>query len=60
MNLFDFHAEDGSLQASPQFWIFVVATVPLTMLTVGGWYLYTTRHTKKRQARSLALAAERA
>ena len=56
MNLFDFHAEDGSLRASPQFWIFVVTTVPLTMLTVGGWYLYTSRHSNKRQARSAEMA----
>ncbi|KAI8933033.1 hypothetical protein NX059_009682 [Plenodomus lindquistii] len=46
MNLFDFKSEDGSLQASPQFWIFVAATVPLTMLTVGGWYLYKMRQDK--------------
>jgi hypothetical protein len=53
MNLFDFGEEDGSLQASPQFWIFVVTTVPLTMLTVGAWYLYKTRHSKIRKARSI-------
>ncbi|KAI4948625.1 hypothetical protein J4E86_007973 [Alternaria arbusti] len=56
MNLFDFKGEDGSLQASPQFWIFVVTTVPLTMLTVGAWYLYKTRHNKIRKAKSIAEA----
>jgi hypothetical protein len=54
MNLFDFNGEDGSLQASPQFWIFVVTAVPLTMLTVGAWYLYKTRHNKLRKAGSIA------
>ncbi|KAI4641902.1 uncharacterized protein J4E78_010332 [Alternaria triticimaculans] len=56
MNLFDFKGEDGSLQASPQFWIFVITTVPLTMLTVGAWYLYKTRHNKIRKAKSIAEA----
>jgi hypothetical protein len=51
MNLFDFKSEDGSLQASPQFWIFIVTTVPLTMLTVGGWYLYKMKQDKKKQAK---------
>ncbi|OAG25013.1 hypothetical protein CC77DRAFT_297181 [Alternaria alternata] len=54
MNLFDFKSEDGSLRASPQFWIFIVTTVPLTMLTVGAWYLYKTRHNKLRKAKSIA------
>jgi hypothetical protein len=51
MNLFEFKSEDGSLQASPQFWIFLVTTVPLTMLTVGGWYLYKMRQDKIKQAK---------
>jgi len=55
MNLFDFKSEDGSLRASPQFWIFVATTVPLTMLTVGTWYLYKTRHSEKmKKAKSIA------
>ncbi|RYO54920.1 hypothetical protein AA0116_g9310 [Alternaria tenuissima] len=54
MNVFDFKSEDGSLRASPQFWIYVVTTVPLTMLTVGAWYLYKTRHNKLRKAKSFA------
>jgi hypothetical protein len=53
MNLFEFGTEDGSLQASPQFWIFLVTTIPLTMLTVGGWYIYKTRHNRMRKARYL-------
>ncbi|CAO2649255.1 Nn.00g066400.m01.CDS01 [Neocucurbitaria sp. VM-36] len=51
MNLFQFKSDDGSLQASPQFWIFVVTTVPLTMLTVGAWYLYKTRYNMKRRVK---------
>ncbi|KAF2796628.1 hypothetical protein K505DRAFT_237308, partial [Melanomma pulvis-pyrius CBS 109.77] len=43
-NLFVFQTTDGSgFQASEQFWIFVVISVPLTMLTVGSWFFYTKR-----------------
>lgn len=49
MNLFDYKESDGSLQASPQFWIFVVTTIPLTMITVGAWYVYKTRVGDKRR-----------
>jgi hypothetical protein len=51
MNLFDYNNSDGSLQASPQFWIFAVTTIPLTLITVGAWYMYKSRHDKRRNAR---------
>ncbi|KAH8731910.1 hypothetical protein GQ44DRAFT_698179, partial [Phaeosphaeriaceae sp. PMI808] len=55
MNLFSFEATDGSLRASPQFWIFIVTMLPLTMLTVGGWYFYKPRHNKRKKARNYLL-----
>ncbi|KAI9040380.1 uncharacterized protein KD926_008337 [Aspergillus affinis] len=45
MNLFDFDGEKdgGGFTISRQFWIFVVAAVPLTFLTLASWYLITQR-----------------
>ncbi|KAJ5149415.1 hypothetical protein N7448_000993 [Penicillium atrosanguineum] len=42
MNLFKF--DDGTtkvLTISKQFWIFVVATIILAIVTLGGWYIWT-------------------
>ncbi|PYH43991.1 uncharacterized protein BP01DRAFT_299882 [Aspergillus saccharolyticus JOP 1030-1] len=53
MNLFDFDGGDeknGGFTISNQFWIFVVIAVPLTLLTLLSWYLFT-RRTKKARAR---------
>ncbi|KAF1967974.1 hypothetical protein BU23DRAFT_572792 [Bimuria novae-zelandiae CBS 107.79] len=49
MNLFDFRAEDRALIISPDFWIYVITTLPLTLLTVGAWYLYKGRQDRKRK-----------
>ncbi|KAB8228804.1 uncharacterized protein BDW43DRAFT_290008 [Aspergillus alliaceus] len=44
MNLFDFEGPNGEVfRISRQFWIFVVAAVPLTLLTLGSWYYVTQR-----------------
>lgn len=50
MNLFNFKEDDGSLQASPKFWIYIVTTVPLTLLTVGGWHLFKKRQDRLKKA----------
>lgn len=42
MNLFKF--DDGTTEGftiSTQFWIFVVATIILAIITLGGWYIWT-------------------
>jgi cytochrome c-type biogenesis protein CcmH/NrfF len=47
MNLFAFQGPDGSgFQMSHQFWVFIVLTVPLTLLTVGTWFYVA--HKRKR------------
>jgi hypothetical protein len=55
MNLFAFQSSDGpGFQISKQFWIFIVLTVPLTILTVGSWFFiaHKRRRDKVAQARS--------
>lgn len=43
-NLFNFDSsENGRFRISPQFWIFVAISVPLTMITVGVWLLINRR-----------------
>ncbi|KAE8383107.1 hypothetical protein BDV26DRAFT_304010 [Aspergillus bertholletiae] len=51
MNLFDFGDSAGGFTISKQFWIFIVAAVPLTMLTLGTWYIITKRQVRLRQAK---------
>jgi len=51
MNLFDFREENGTFHISPQFWVYIVATVPLTLVTVGAWYYYKRSHDLKRKKR---------
>jgi hypothetical protein len=42
MNLFDFDGPDHKdFMVSRKFWIFLVAAVPLTCLTMGLWYVLT-------------------
>ncbi|KAL4872656.1 hypothetical protein BDV12DRAFT_182993 [Aspergillus spectabilis] len=49
MNLFDFDSpEHKDFTTSKKFWVFFVAAVPLTCLTLGFWYFLTKR---RRQAR---------
>ncbi|KAE8417534.1 hypothetical protein BDV36DRAFT_283721 [Aspergillus pseudocaelatus] len=58
MNLFDFgDSNEKGFTISKQFWIFVVAAVPLTMLTLGSWYIITKRQVKLRQKRKEERAA---
>ncbi|KAF2837146.1 hypothetical protein M501DRAFT_995678 [Patellaria atrata CBS 101060] len=50
MNLFDFDSDDnGTLKISPWFWVYIAATLPLTIMTVGGWYLFKRRHSRERK-----------
>ncbi|KAF2182449.1 hypothetical protein K469DRAFT_636798 [Zopfia rhizophila CBS 207.26] len=51
MNLFEYRSDSGWLRASPNFWVYVAATLPLTVLTVGGWYAFKIRHDKIRKKR---------
>ncbi|OCK91162.1 uncharacterized protein K441DRAFT_642086 [Cenococcum geophilum 1.58] len=52
-NLFVFQTIQGSgFQVSAQFWIFIVITIPLTILTVGGWCLYTNNRRNLKRKRS--------
>jgi len=49
MNLFAFQSADSSdFQISKQFWIFIVLTVPLTLITVGSWVVLARKRRKQR------------
>ncbi|OCL02180.1 hypothetical protein AOQ84DRAFT_443530 [Glonium stellatum] len=54
-NLFVFQTMEGSsFQVSGKFWVFFVIAIPLTVLTVGGWFIYTCkRRNPKRNRRGL-------
>ncbi|KAL9636455.1 MAG: hypothetical protein Q9204_002251 [Flavoplaca sp. TL-2023a] len=47
-NLFSYSGSGphGGFRVSPQFWIFVVLAIPLTLVTIGCWFFYSQR-TKK-------------
>ncbi|KAF2809485.1 uncharacterized protein BDZ99DRAFT_531837 [Mytilinidion resinicola] len=49
MNFFEFQSGLAGLHTSPSFWIYVAATIPLTFLTVGAWYIFKVRHDMKRK-----------
>jgi hypothetical protein len=57
MNLFKF--DDGTteeLRISKQFWIFVVATIILAIITISMWYLWTQKERiTRRKSRLLRL-----
>ncbi|KAL2844546.1 hypothetical protein BJY01DRAFT_263842 [Aspergillus pseudoustus] len=53
MNLFDF-GDEGNLEISHHFWIFIVLAVPLTVLTVGSWYWLKRRRQKQREQSRIA------
>jgi hypothetical protein len=49
MNLFAFQSADSSnFQISKQFWIFIVLTVPLTLITVGSWIVMARKRRRQR------------
>ncbi|KAF4634108.1 hypothetical protein G7Y89_g4004 [Cudoniella acicularis] len=52
MNLFTFGSDptNPSFGVSKQFWVFFMLTVPLTILTVGIWFLFSHRRKKAREA----------
>jgi Mg2+ and Co2+ transporter CorA len=49
MNFFEFGTERDIIRFSPSFWVYVAATVPLTILTVGAWYMYKFRHERRKK-----------
>jgi hypothetical protein len=49
MNFFEFQPEAGTIRTSPYFWVYIAATVPLTILTVGAWYTFKVRHDRNRK-----------
>lgn len=51
MDVFNFHPQTKTLQISPQFWIYIVITVPLTALTGGFWW-HGVRKNKKQRYRA--------
>ena len=54
MNLFDFNSggnDAHEFTISKRFWIFPALTVPLTLLTLGSWYLFSRRRYLKREQR---------
>ncbi|KAE8147188.1 hypothetical protein BDV25DRAFT_143006 [Aspergillus avenaceus] len=52
MNLVDFEGPNGEgFTVSKQFWIFVVIAVPLTLLTVGSWWVFTRRRLRLQKKR---------
>ncbi|KAL4942534.1 hypothetical protein BDV06DRAFT_235383 [Aspergillus oleicola] len=53
MNFFDFNSpNDGEFATSKKIWVFFVAALPLTCLTVGFWYFLTKqRERARKQAR---------
>lgn len=63
MNLFDFGPSEGEaegFQISKQFWIFVILTVPLTLITIGSWMVLERKRKeqKKTSRKMLALNTE--
>lgn len=55
MNLFKF--DDGTtdeFRISRQFWIFVVATIILAIITLSGWFILTHKEEKLRQKSRLS------
>jgi hypothetical protein len=49
MNFFSFGSTDGSgFKISPQFWIFVIVSIPLTALTLGAWIVIVRRQNAQR------------
>jgi hypothetical protein len=48
MNLFSFGSDSSGFQTSNQFWIFIVLTIPLTIITVGSWVIMARQGRKQR------------
>jgi hypothetical protein len=53
MNFFEFQPDIGGLRASQNFWVYIAATIPLTLITVGAWYIFKLKHDKKRKKKRL-------
>jgi hypothetical protein len=52
MNLFVFQPPGGAgFAVSRQFWVFVLLAVPLTLLTLGSWYLFSRRRKQQKEER---------
>lgn len=54
MNLFDFDSggnDAHEFTISKKFWIFAALAVPLTLITLGSWYLFSRRRRDKQDER---------
>jgi len=54
MELFSFNDSTTAFQISNQFWIYIAATIPLTILTLGYWKYRTWLKDKKKQQEQAA------
>jgi hypothetical protein len=54
MNLFKFNDNTTAFDISNQFWIYLAATIPLTILTLGYWRYKTLQQRKQKQQREAA------
>jgi hypothetical protein len=48
-NLFAFSSDTWNFEMSPQIWIYFVATIPLTIVTLGYWKYKTNQQRKKKK-----------
>jgi hypothetical protein len=49
MNFFEFQSDISGLRVSENFWVYVAATIPLTLITLGAWYIFKLKHDIKRK-----------
>jgi preprotein translocase subunit YajC len=57
MNLFVFDQQTHKIQVSLEFWIYVAAFVPLTMLTLGIWFFLSRSAKQRRERREKSMHA---
>jgi hypothetical protein len=51
MNFFEFQSDMSGLWAGQNLWVYVAASIPLTLITLGAWYIFKLKHDKKRETR---------
>lgn len=49
MNFFN-QSNSSQFEISPRFWVYVAITVPLTVVTIGAWYLYKLQYDRKKNS----------
>jgi hypothetical protein len=55
MNLFVFNQRTNRIQISTDFWIYVATFVPLTLLTLGLWFVLSRKTKQKREHRQKSM-----